>query len=603
MTLLLLLSLPARALDADTFQAAGSGLDRGEGLQILSPSLGDPGAAYGGLVLVYAHAPITRSDQFGNTEDVVDGSFGMHLMGGYTIGKSVRLDLAVPIYPYVGTADGSAALGDIRVAALFPLIDGKVSVGLQPNVSLPSGNADAYVGSGSIGAGLRAAIGYRPSNRSFLAANLGVLGTNDSKLGDLTLGSQASFGVGAGVHVSDTVTLGAELDSAITLAAGVGPYNKNPVELHGYTIYHAPSGLVLDAGIGTGLVRGIGAPDVRVIGGIGYSRPGVPPVIDTDGDGMMDDVDACVQTKETVNGWKDTDGCPDALGTLSVLATRDGQPIEGAEIFLNGASTALRLDAGDSATVPNVMPGSTWSGTARAGQCLAGQANVTAGEGVTRLQIALLPELKSSLDFVVTDGAGQPVPEAAVKVAEGPPGCAPSRQPTLTGGRGTAAVGAGTYALQVTAPGYAPWTGEAAVDAGARKTVEVKLVAARVRVEIGRIVILDKVFFETAKAIIKPESFPLLDEVAATLRTNPQILKVEVGGHTDSDGNDAANQKLSQARAEAVLDYLAVKGKVDASRLVAKGYGETTPISTNKTSAGKATNRRVEFLILEPVTK
>ncbi len=121
---------------------------------------------------------------------------------------------------------------------------------------------------------------------------------------------------------------------------------------------------------------------------------------------------------------------------------------------------------------------------------------------------------------------------------------------------------------------------------------------ARVLVTKEQVVILDKVFFDTNKATIKPVSFAILNDVAKVLETYTDIRKVEIAGHTDSDGNDAKNLQLSQARAESVRDYLVKKG-IDASRLKPVGYGETRPIADNGTAAGKAENRRVEFVILE----
>ncbi|MCK6507976.1 OmpA family protein [Myxococcota bacterium] len=121
---------------------------------------------------------------------------------------------------------------------------------------------------------------------------------------------------------------------------------------------------------------------------------------------------------------------------------------------------------------------------------------------------------------------------------------------------------------------------------------------ARVFIAAKEIVITDKIFFQTNKSTIKPESFALLDELVAILVKHPEVKKVEIAGHTDSQGNDASNLKLSDGRANAVMKYFTDKG-IDAARLVAKGYGETQPLADNATEDGRGTNRRVEFRILE----
>ena len=73
---------------------------------------------------------------------------------------------------------------------------------------------------------------------------------------------------------------------------------------------------------------------------------------------------------------------------------------------------------------------------------------------------------------------------------------------------------------------------------------------------------------------------------------------VEVAGHTDSMGSEAYNQGLSERRAQSVQDYLVSKG-VKAQRLTAKGYGESMPVASNDTDAGRAENRRVELIVLD----
>jgi OOP family OmpA-OmpF porin len=106
-------------------------------------------------------------------------------------------------------------------------------------------------------------------------------------------------------------------------------------------------------------------------------------------------------------------------------------------------------------------------------------------------------------------------------------------------------------------------------------------------------VVLQGVNFEFNKSSLTEDSKDILDEVAASLKERPDV-KVEIGGHCDSIGPQAYNQTLSQARAETVMQYLVDKG-VKAENLRAEGYGESQPIASNKTEAGRAQNRRVEL--------
>jgi outer membrane protein OmpA-like peptidoglycan-associated protein len=107
---------------------------------------------------------------------------------------------------------------------------------------------------------------------------------------------------------------------------------------------------------------------------------------------------------------------------------------------------------------------------------------------------------------------------------------------------------------------------------------------------------LSNLQFESGKSAIKPVSYPLLDDLAEIMALKPE-LKIEVAGHTDSDGDDAANLALSRQRADAVKNYLVKKG-IAASRIVAHGYGESRPVADNATAAGKQRNRRTEVKIL-----
>jgi outer membrane protein OmpA-like peptidoglycan-associated protein len=117
------------------------------------------------------------------------------------------------------------------------------------------------------------------------------------------------------------------------------------------------------------------------------------------------------------------------------------------------------------------------------------------------------------------------------------------------------------------------------------------------KIEVGSVIVLRNIFFDFDKATIRPESANELDRLIKLLQDNP-TLKIELGSHTDSKGSDEYNMKLSDNRSKSVVDYLITKG-IPAGRLVAKGYGETKPIDTNDTDAGRQNNRRTEFKILE----
>jgi outer membrane protein OmpA-like peptidoglycan-associated protein len=103
------------------------------------------------------------------------------------------------------------------------------------------------------------------------------------------------------------------------------------------------------------------------------------------------------------------------------------------------------------------------------------------------------------------------------------------------------------------------------------------------------------IYFDTGKSDLKLESEPALDEIAKLLKGNP-TLKVFIVGHTDMVGDPAANVKLSQARAQAVVTALVTKNGIAAARLTPFGAGPYAPVASNKTEEGRAKNRRVELV-------
>jgi OmpA-OmpF porin, OOP family len=107
-------------------------------------------------------------------------------------------------------------------------------------------------------------------------------------------------------------------------------------------------------------------------------------------------------------------------------------------------------------------------------------------------------------------------------------------------------------------------------------------------------IIANGIRFDVNKATLRPESMGIINEIADLMQKNPDI-KFSVEGHTDSDGDDALNQTLSEQRAATVVNTLTKMG-IDAGRMTSKGWGESQPLDSNSTPEGKANNRRVEFV-------
>lgn len=167
-----------------------------------------------------------------------------------------------------------------------------------------------------------------------------------------------------------------------------------------------------------------------------------------------------------------------------------------------------------------------------------------------------------------------------------------------------------TYYVKVTMPGYTefavavpPSNSNKSEDQQHRRDVEAMLDPLMFQPEVKKdnVVRIDNIYFDFDKATLKPESLPILDNLHKFLTSNPQA-RIELSAHTDGVGKDSYNLKLSQSRAQSCYDYLVGKG-IDASRLIAKGYGETKLLNNCKLlkdcpEEQHAINRRVEVKFL-----
>jgi outer membrane protein OmpA-like peptidoglycan-associated protein len=116
-------------------------------------------------------------------------------------------------------------------------------------------------------------------------------------------------------------------------------------------------------------------------------------------------------------------------------------------------------------------------------------------------------------------------------------------------------------------------------------------------IEVGKMVVLKNIFFETNKFNLLPESKAELQELINFMELNPTVA-IEIDGHTDNVGEDKANQILSENRAKSVYSFL-VSNKIAATRLTYKGFGKSNPIAPNTSDEGRQQNRRTEFKVVK----
>jgi outer membrane protein OmpA-like peptidoglycan-associated protein len=171
-------------------------------------------------------------------------------------------------------------------------------------------------------------------------------------------------------------------------------------------------------------------------------------------------------------------------------------------------------------------------------------------------------------------------------------------EPETVTGRFEKTLGMGAHRLAVQAEdeNYLPY--ERVINIEAAKTLEIEVALVKKEFKI----VLPEVYFEFAKSDIKPESYSVLDGAAKTIGIvfagNPDV-KIEVQGHTDSVGSDKYNLNLSNERAGSVKEYLVINHGIDPNRLLARGYGESMPVASNRSESGRQKNRRVEFVVME----
>ena len=392
----------------------------------------------------------------------------------------------------------------------------------------------------------------------FTAPAAGTCGTGQSR----SLGTQLTYGLGiSGAVVQQKFDLLLELYG---YADVTGSANGYPMEwLAGGKVYLA-SKSYFQFGAGTGIIPGqTGSPQVRAFIGFIFE----PSIGDRDGDGIKDDVDKCPDDPEDHDDFEDEDGCPDPDNDRDGILDKDDKCPNEPETKngfedADGCPDSLDLDR-DGDGIPDRVDKcpddpEDKDGFEDADGCPDPDNDK---DGILDVDDLCPNDPEDKDGFEDQDGCPDPDNDKD-RILDKDDKC-PNEPETYNGFQDE----------------------DGCPDKG------------RVLLRRGKLEILDKIYFETAKAIIKPVSFPILNAIAATLKGNPALLLLEVQGHADERGDDDYNMRLTEDRAAAVKTYLIEHG-VEGDRLQSHGYGETKPVCPQHNDACWSKNRRVEFVIL-----
>ena len=295
---------------------------------------------------------------------------------------------------------------------------------------------------------------------------------------------------------------------------------------------------------------------------------------------------------------------PPVRGRLigTVLEQGTTTPVVGASVTYVGRDlTAQATDTGGIFRSYELEPGDVVVDVSHpeynTGRCQ-GTIPAAGGDVEVRCELVAMPRM-GQVQGTVRSDTGTPVVGAQVQVT-GPQAFTASTD--AGGGFARQDLPPGTYSARIDAEGYL--ITQETFEVRARETAQPQITAiarptrSLISIRAREIIIRRQVNFATDSADILPDSSILLGEIADALLRNPGIRRVEIQGHTDSNGDDAHNLDLSQRRADAVRTWLIENG-VEADRLTATGYGETRPLVPNITAGNRARNRRVQFIITE----
>jgi outer membrane protein OmpA-like peptidoglycan-associated protein len=515
---------------------------------------------------------------------VVTDRVGASIVGAIGLFDWVQIGVEIPVVLFqAGQRDiknatvtslpqlSTTGLGDIRFIPKIRLLkseDFGIDLAILASIYVPSGGGQNYFGDTGVIVTPELALS-RAIGGLRLAGNASVsLLRTGQQVVNLGVGNELTWRIGAGYRFFDEAKKedsGLEIDASLVSSTSLQNLyktaNQQSLELKGQGAWHFNKSVMAFLGAGVGLQPGWGTPDWRAFLGMrfgNFAGPVAAPVrLDTDGDGIYDDTDKCVTVKENFNGIEDADGCPEAAADNDT--DKDGIPNSKDKCPTKAEDKDEFEDADGCPDLDDDK------------------------DGVldTKDKARLVPEDRDGFE----DEDGVPDPDndldGVVDISD--------ECPMVKGvieNRGCPDVDTDKDTV-VDRLDNCPKEPGTAKNQGCKEKQLVILSG-------DKLEILDSVYFKLNKAIIETRSYPLLNNVAQILVGHPEIKMVRVEGHTDSQGDDASNMKLSDNRAKAVVEYLVKKG-IARDRLVGTGFGETKPIADNATKPGRAKNRRVEF--------
>ena len=520
----------------------------------------------------YAHQPVRLSSN-GSLTPLIRWRYNTDL--GFAIGlfRWVELGLIVPatIIQQGNELDNTSQglryrgwrLGDVAFYPKVAILRKErhhVGMNFQLNVTFPTSDPRSWIGESNVT--LQPMLNISYDELFYAGLNVGaIVRFSPTTVANITQSHEFVANLGLGYTFKKTVprvTLMTELSTATRLTNFYQEKAESHLEWRG-AVRFTVKGLQFLVGGGVGIGKGVGTPAVRAFVGIGYTNIRY----DRDGDGIPDDKDKCPNDPEDKDGFEDQDGCPDP--------DNDKDGVCDPWVQQRGLLGKYATVCSGSDKCPNV------AGPRENQGCPWGDRD---GDGVLD-NVDKCPTVPGP-----PDNGGCPWGDKDRDgVLDNVDKCPTVPGPPDNGG--------------------CPW-GDRDKDGvpdnvdkcpdqpGPRENGGCPLA----RVEKGKIVIGQKIYFKTGSAKILPRSFGILAAVAKVLNENPS-LRVRIEGHTDSRGSARANRGLSKRRARAVLSYLAKVHKIARKRLSSTGYGPDRPLITANTADAWARNRRVEFTILK----